>query len=426
MNHSSLNGSISSGQVGHNLSAVPRPTGTIDKGAEFFSITARNWLIHLRYVRKEFDICKLLIEEELKKTRGYNEYANYVLGLILRHEGKIQESMEYFKKCHTLNPKNIENIKQVARSLFLLGRHELALEAYLEAERTSDSPDWNIYHNLGECFLMLAQLGKAREYLTRAVQLGKSQVSYRTLAQLYEQEGDIQGAIDVYSTALEFFPGNSDLAVELGLIHLRNGDYQRSVNWLGYALAHDSTCTSALLATGAIIQKHEDFDIALAKYKMAAQHRPESAALWNNVGMCFFGKKKYIATISCLKMANYLSPLDWKTLYNLGLVYLTCRQYASSFVSLSACVKLRQRHAPSFMLLALVLMHLEDQDNAGKAWEQAVKLDPEDPGIRANYAAFWVRLGLHQQALDQLNVFNRLAQQVPNIEPQCLFRSWDW
>jgi hypothetical protein len=34
---------------------------------------------------------------------------------------------------------------------FLLGRHELAVEAYLQAERTAETPDWNIYHNLGHC-----------------------------------------------------------------------------------------------------------------------------------------------------------------------------------------------------------------------------------------------------------------------------------
>lgn len=63
-------------------------------------------------------------------------------------------------------------------------------------------------------------------------------------------------------------------------------------------------------------------------------------------------------------------------------------------------------------------MYLDDQDNAGKAWEQAVKLDPEDPGIRANYAAFWLRLGVHQRALEQLNLFKRLAQQISNISPE--------
>ena len=58
------------------------------------------------------------------------EYANYVQGLILRQEGKIQESLEQFQVCNILNPNSADNIKQMARSLFLLGRHKLAVEAY--------------------------------------------------------------------------------------------------------------------------------------------------------------------------------------------------------------------------------------------------------------------------------------------------------
>lgn len=150
MSHSNANGAIASGRA--DRSTVNRPPLKIEK--EFAPIEGRNWLIHTHYIRKEFDMCRLIIDEELKKSKGYNEYANYVLGLIFRHEGRIQDSMEQFQKCHTLNPKNVENIKQVARSLFLLGRHELAIEAYLEAERISETPDWNIYYNL-DCFLMI-------------------------------------------------------------------------------------------------------------------------------------------------------------------------------------------------------------------------------------------------------------------------------
>lgn len=66
----------------------------------------------------------------------------------------------------------------------------------------------------------------------------------------------------------------------------------------------------------------------------------------------------------------------------------------------------------------MTLSHLDDPDNAGKAYEQAVRLDPEDPAIRANYAAYWIHRGDQQLALDQLNMFNRLAQQFPNIDQE--------
>lgn len=43
------------------------------------------------------------------------------------------------------------------------------------------------------------------------------------------------------------------------------------------------------------MQAHGDFDVALTKYRVVACAVPESPPLWNNIGMCFFGKKKYVA-----------------------------------------------------------------------------------------------------------------------------------
>lgn len=35
---------------------------------------------------------------------------------------------------------------------YLLGRHRLAVEAYLQAEDKLEKPDWEIHHNLGNLF----------------------------------------------------------------------------------------------------------------------------------------------------------------------------------------------------------------------------------------------------------------------------------
>lgn len=43
------------------------------------------------------------------------------------------------------------------------------------------------------------------------------------------------------------------------------------------------------------MQTHGDYDVAMNKYRVAACAVPESSPLWNNIGMCFFGKKKYVA-----------------------------------------------------------------------------------------------------------------------------------
>ena len=44
------------------------------------------------------------------------ERSFYLVGMILRQEGEIQGSLEMFQQAALLNPNNVENIKQVARS----------------------------------------------------------------------------------------------------------------------------------------------------------------------------------------------------------------------------------------------------------------------------------------------------------------------
>ena len=51
------------------------------------------------------------------------------------------------------------------------------------------------------------------------------------------------------------------------------------------------------------MQQHGDFDVALSKYKVAACNTPESPQLWNNIGMCYYGKKKYVAVSGNVKHA---------------------------------------------------------------------------------------------------------------------------
>jgi Bardet-Biedl syndrome 4 protein len=90
-------------------------------------------------------------------------------------------------------------------------------------------------------------------------------------------------------------PEDPDLLTTLGLLHLQVGQVKRAFERLGGALTFDPTNAKAILAAGSMIQDHGDFDVALSKYRVAAASSPESPQLWNNIGMCFFGKKKFVA-----------------------------------------------------------------------------------------------------------------------------------
>ncbi|XP_058012201.1 Bardet-Biedl syndrome 4 protein isoform X2 [Ahaetulla prasina] len=363
----------------------------------------RNWLIHLYYVRKDYDACKIAIKEQLQETQGMCEYAVYVQALIFRLEGKIHESLELFQTCAILRPRCADNLKQVARSLFLLGKHKAAIEVYNDAAQHNEK-DW------------------AKDQLNNALQLNRHDLTYMTLGRIHLMEGDRDAAVEIYKKAVEFSPENTELLTILGLLYLELEIYQKAFEYLGNALTFDPCNYKAILAAGSMMQTHGDFDMALSKYRIVACTVPESPLLWNNIGMCFFGKKKYVAAISCLKRANYLAPFDWKTLYNLGLVHLTMHQYASAFHFISAAVHLQPKLAELYMLLAVALTNLEDLENARLAYQKASSLDTGNPLISLNYAILLYNQGDKEEAVAQYYEMQRkvhaLKESTLDFDPE--------
>eukprot|EP00033_Pygsuia_biforma_P002669 GCRY01002950.1.p1 GENE.GCRY01002950.1~~GCRY01002950.1.p1 ORF type:complete len:423 (-),score=76.06 GCRY01002950.1:369-1637(-) len=397
------------------MSSVPVPT----------SKDSRNWLIHKLYLRQDYEKCLVLIEELLSEFNQLCEYPLFVKALILRHKGDIQGSLELFRKATALNPRNIVNLKQVARSLYLLGKHRTAIDVYFEAEDI-DTEDWEIHHNKGLCFAALKKYDEALDCFSTANSIQRHDVTYTEMGRLYLLMGDVKQGIATLTEGIKFSPSNADLLTELGLCHLRNGDSNKAFELLGSALTINPRNPKTVLAAASIIQDHGDTDAALIKYRIVAAASPVNPQLWNNVGMCYFAKSKYNVAIACLKRALYLSPFEWLISYNLGLAHIHTQQYASAFHFLSAAINLKPDYAPAFMYLALVLAHLDDIHNATMFFDKAVRMDRANPVTYINFAVALVAHGDKAKAAEKLALFVQKTEDAcPAVNKQVLADCYD-
>jgi Bardet-Biedl syndrome 4 protein len=122
-----------------------------------------------------------------------------------------------------------------------------------------------------------------------------------------------------------------------------------------------------------------------------------------------------------LKRASYLAPFEWKIAYNLGLVHLTFKQYASAFHFLKAALTLRPRNGQIFMLLAVALTHLNDLETAGKAYEQAIEFEPNNPTFHLNYSLALYKAGNRRAASQQFKLFEQnFKAQQGEVDPEIL------
>eukprot|EP01035_Chromulina_nebulosa_P017244 gene17244-22771_t len=338
------------------------------------------------YVRKEFNECLRVIEEQLKLCNGQSEYPLYIKALILRQQGRIEESLTTFQAALCLNPSNINNLKQVGRSLYLLGKHKTALDVFEEAEQLN-SEDREIWHYKGMCYMLYnKQYERAIECFETANSIQRHESSFIQLGRIYRILNKEDEALLVYQEALETCPENPELLTTIGLLYLKIGNNTKAFEYLGNALTYDPKSSKAILAAGSIIQDNQDMDVALIKYRVAAVQTPNSAQLWNNIGMCFFGKAKYIAAVACLKKGSYIAPFEWIISYNLGVVHLSCGQFASAFQYFSTAINLQPSYAKAYMYLAVALAKLEDFENSCAAYEKSIELSSEDYLTFLNYS----------------------------------------
>ncbi len=272
----------------------------------------------------------------------------------MRQQGRIEESLTTFQAALCLNPLNVNNLKQVGRSLFLIGKHKTALDVFEEAEKIN-SEDREIWHNKGMCFLYLKQYENAIECFSSANSIKQHESTYIQLARTYRLMGNDEDALQNYLDCLEQTPENPEILTMIGLLYIKLGNSTKAFEYLGNSLTYDPKNPKTILAAGSIIQDNQDMDVALVKYRIAATQTPNSPQLWNNIGMCFFGKGKYVAAVSCLKRAVYFAPFEWIISYNLGVVHLSIGQYASAFHYFSSAINLQPTYARAYMYLALAL-----------------------------------------------------------------------
>jgi len=100
---------------------------------------------------------------------------------------------------------------------------------------------------------------------------------------------------------------------------MKQRDYDQAFNIFGNTLCQDPENPKALLTLAAemqvdsfstlgqvnfsfsqiiksfYLQRNCGYDEALAKYTKAVTDLSECSETWNNIGMCFFGKHKYVA-----------------------------------------------------------------------------------------------------------------------------------
>ena len=301
------------------------------------------------YQTKQYDDAEKLsvsITEEFPK----HQFAWKVLAIVLKQNGRINESLIASQKSVQLDLHDAEarnNLGNTLKELGKLDESEASLRQAIELK-----PDFaEAHNNLG---VTLKAQGK----------LNEAEVSYRQ--------------------AIVLKPNYAEAHSNLGVTLEAQGKLKESEASLRQAIALKPNYAEGHNNLGNILKEQGKLDESEASLRQAIELKPDFAEAHNNLGVTLKAQGKLNeAEVSC-RQAIKLKP-DYAKAYNhLGVILQKLGRLNEAEASYRQAMKLKPNYAEAHSNLGVILQKLGRLNEAEASYRQAMKLKPDYAEAHSN------------------------------------------
>ena len=269
---------------------------------------------------------------------------------------------------------------------------------------------------LGEAYWLRYQFGKQKQWIapaqqecTKAVDLGNAGAEgHMCLGLLEDGTGQYEKATEQFQQAVQLEPANDRAYINLAgaYQHLNKPDkaeetYKRAISvrpqyWRGYGLL------------GGFYVAQAEYEKAAAMFRRATELDPESYISFNNLGgtLLYEGKDDEAAQAFAKSIALRPSYLAYS---NVAVAQFRLRHYKDSVASFKEALKLDDSNYETWGNLGDAYYYGGETTPATDSYKKAVamgeqqlKVNPRDPNVLSDLAAYHSMLGDRKQALSCL------------------------
>ena len=204
----------------------------------------------------------------------------------------------------------------------------------------------------------------------------ESPIPTNLIAAAHLAKGDVELAEKNWEKTLSLNPGFASAALNLAQLETKRNNLDEAVVWYQHILKEQPDNVSAFIGLAHIAEIQKDDKIMVEWLETARDKNPDELRPKLMLARYYLKEKKLLKALGIAREAYSQNPNNPLALKTLSLAQIATGKTSSALVTLRRLAKLSQKNPESHFLLAQALYIDNQIEDANKAWDKALELNP--------------------------------------------------
>lgn len=324
----------------------------------------------------------LLLQAKEVDKENFEVY--WALAYYYQLQEQKEEALECYEKCFRLRPHWEDMINNFIGNLYYsLKEYDQAIVFYRKAVDINDQ--YPVFAgNLGGAYQILAdQLFGSKDYTAaekmyiEAAKADNDANRWNTLGNFYYDMKRWNDAIDNYKKAMEIRQ-DSVFLENCGLAYERNGNFKEAEKYYQEALEVDPESAKLFNRLGVFYHDQTDYEKSIGYYLKALEREPQNLLYLENLALAYSMKNDYDAAIETYEKFLQISPANAKILNAMGVIYYNQEQYESAIEMYRKALEIDKDNFLYTKNLGLAYRVSGSADEAIETYKKALEINDSD------------------------------------------------
>lgn len=307
--------------------------------------------------------------------------------------GKQDRALGLYEEALRVNPTRAETYFDKGVVLLNLKKHLEAEEILTQGIAYAPQSHLGFFYR-GKAFEAQGKKAEAQEDYRQAItRAERFEPAYRALIKLYESDGDLPQAIELYDRFLSSgHPRGATFRQDFVRLLLKHKDYPRALEVLDRMIVDDPKDLNAQIRRALVYAEMQEPHRAIADLERIVHAHPSVLRVRDYLGLLYEQIDDAEKAIDAYRTNITMDGSFYDSRIHLGYLLYRLKRYEDAAPHLTQAVALNPNHPETHLLLGLTHLQAEQFVQATSAFEHGLTLYPTDTDLRFNLGAAYDKL----------------------------------